>query len=222
MEAEPQSPRAAGFACLPHDVAAAVFARLSPRTLAVAACASRAWRRLAAEQPWQEHYAALWGEHDDVAAAEAADAQRRYGARQQLARCWLGRPMLDKLGGHSSAVKACCLLPRRGLLFSGGVDRLVRCWDLRAGIQLGARCAARRWRAGRALWPPSCFGRRDASNRSRLLLQMPHTTPLPPQPAPRRHRALPGRRRRAAGQRQQRPRHTRVAARAWQQQRRRQ
>lgn len=141
-----------GFASIPHDSQLAVFERLSPYCLGVTACVSKQWRQLVAEQPaWRDKHAQLWpsdaaaatdGSTDPAAAADAAasDWQRRYGERQQLARCWLGRPALDRLAGHGGqAVKAVFLLPEQAVLFSGGVDRVVRAWDLHSGIQLAAR-----------------------------------------------------------------------------------
>lgn len=145
----------------------------------------------------------------------AESEQRRYGARQQLARCWLGRPALDRLSGHSAAAKACCLLPERGLLFTGGVDKVVRAWDLHSGIQLAARCAAAG--LGGCCWRPAggCV-QLAAHTRSSAWRPCIPCAPLLLQPAARRHGAVPGGGRRPPSQRQQRPRHPRVAAHAWQ------
>ena len=162
----PVSPTAPSFGSLPPDVVAAVFSRLPPLSLAVASCVSRAWRAQAADQPsWRASYASLWpaptADNSSPAASAAAPGlpaapaapttaqsckhawQVRYGERQLLARCWMGRAANDRLAaGSGTATKACCLLPELGLLFSGGVDRVVRAWDLCNGIQLAARCEA--------------------------------------------------------------------------------
>lgn len=114
--------RLPGFNDLPHALQALVFSSLSARTLAIASCVSRAWRSLAIEpaDAWAGRYTALW----DLPAASppAADASAwrcQYGARQELGRCWLGRPATDRLAGHGSAAKACTLLPHQGVLLTG-------------------------------------------------------------------------------------------------------
>lgn len=115
--------RLPGFNDLPHALQALVFSSLSARTLAIASCVSRAWRSLALEpaDAWAGRYTALW--QSPAAAPSAADAaswRRSYGTRQELSRCWLGRPATDRLAGHRSAAKACVLLPHQGVLFTGG------------------------------------------------------------------------------------------------------
>ena len=127
-----------GFPDLPHALAAACFANLSPQSLAIASCVNRQWRGLAGERPWANFYAELWDPDSGGPGSSDADWQRRCGARQAASRCWLGRPATDTLVGHSAAVKACCMLPHLGLLFTAGVDRCVRAWDLQSGTQLGA------------------------------------------------------------------------------------
>lgn len=106
---------------LPHALQSAVLSLLSPRTLSVCACVCRGWRELVAEQAWREAFSALWS--PPLAAAAAATEphgwQLSYASRQDAARCWLGRPSTDKLVAHRTAVKACCLLPGRDLLFTG-------------------------------------------------------------------------------------------------------
>ncbi|PRW44244.1 F-box WD-40 repeat-containing protein [Chlorella sorokiniana] len=128
----------ADFAALPTPLQGALLSLLSPRTLAVCACVCRGWWELVAEQAWQQAFAALWPPPlPPLTAAEPSRAwQLCYALRQAEARCWLGRPSTDKLIAHRTAVKACCLLPERGLLFTGGVDRTVRAWDLQCGVQL--------------------------------------------------------------------------------------
>lgn len=123
MEPPPGAQAPADISSLPHGLAAQLFSLLSPRTLATCACVSRGWRQLSLEQAWGPAYASLWPVDAATAvsctATATAEWQRRFAARQLQARCWLGRPDTDKLVGHGSAVKACCLLPGGSLLFTG-------------------------------------------------------------------------------------------------------
>ncbi|KAL4428518.1 hypothetical protein ABPG75_002607 [Micractinium tetrahymenae] len=132
--------RSPGFSDLPHALQALVFGSLSARTLALASGVSRSWRSLALDPAtaWAGRYSVLWQPPTAATAAGDAAWQRQYGARQELSRCWLGRPATDKLAGHSSAVKTCVLLPRQGVLLTGGVDRTLIAWDLSSGVKLAA------------------------------------------------------------------------------------
>ena len=137
---EPEAPRE--FKDLPNVLVVAIFGHLSPQTLALASCVCSSWQTIASQAPWAQACAALWPSPADGAAADAdGDAgwwQRQYGRSQLAARCWLGRPSMDKLMGHSDAVKACCLLPQHGLVLAGAPPPLA-------------------WLARRLAAPPGCL-----------------------------------------------------------------
>ena len=147
------------IADLPDGVLHAVLDTLGPRDLVAAAATCRRWAALASDEAsdraWRAFFTSRWRPGDAVLASRptvppgsvsgqgacrpSPPWRAAYGRRLAEASALAPptRPTPDSLaGGHRGGARAVSLLPSLGLAVSAGSDRVVRVFDLAAGLPL--------------------------------------------------------------------------------------
>jgi len=133
------------IADLPDGALHTILDLLGPRDLVAAAATCRRWGALASDaasdRAWRAFFTRRWrtadaSVGDTLGVCTALPWRAAYGRRvAEAAALASARPALDSLaGGHRGPARAVALLPSAGVVASGGADRVVRLFDLAAGL----------------------------------------------------------------------------------------
>ncbi|KAL3152980.1 hypothetical protein ABBQ38_012009 [Trebouxia sp. C0009 RCD-2024] len=123
---------------LPSGSMHQIFGYLPPKDLCCVSATCKHWRELSHDQAsnkaWKAFYEQRW---TTVHAQNAVHVcwQTEYGSKMKRVYSWSHRHyQQDSLYGHSRRVSCLQIIKGQGLIATGSSDRMVRIWDMQAGM----------------------------------------------------------------------------------------